>query len=89
MRKGGCDAATGPRVCVCCVCFKSAFDASCWMAPKPRPCVPFKKPAMLRVCAQVRASEAAKPSAVELAHRDPAGLYSNEKPYWATISDAR
>lgn len=59
-------------------------------APAPVPVrirVSFEKDA--DACARVRASEAAKPSAVELAHRDPAGLYSNEKPYWATISDAR
>uniref|UniRef100_A0A7S0RB52 Methionine synthase reductase n=1 Tax=Chlamydomonas leiostraca TaxID=1034604 RepID=A0A7S0RB52_9CHLO len=38
---------------------------------------------------RVRAAESAHPSKQALAHRDPAGMYSAEAPYWSTVSDAR
>ena len=40
-------------------------------------------------CVQVLKSEAAQPRPEQLAHRDPAGLYSQDKPFWAQVTDAR
>ena len=37
---------------------------------------------------QVSSAERAHPTDAELAHRDAAGLYSREAPFWARIADA-
>jgi hypothetical protein len=47
--------------------------------------------ALLILCtatAQVSSAERAHPTDAELAHRDAAGLYSREAPFWARIADA-
>lgn len=43
----------------------------------------------LQVAAKVAAAEAAQPDSRQLAYRDPAGMYSADKPFWAQLTDAR
>lgn len=38
---------------------------------------------------QVVLQESSRPSTSDLQYRDPQGQYSTDKPFWATISDAR
>lgn len=59
-------------------------------APAPLPCrVKISTEKDAAKAAAIKAAEAHRPKGADLEYRDPAGMYSADKPFWAEVSDAR